>query len=182
MKNLSKSIVVRSKPTIYPPHKIFTQTPLFYCSFAEKLWQVSPNETLHCFLLRLCIVSTGSSEVVFHVWCKGLGYKGLLQNWSFHHPANLLFRGSSLGLAMPWRRLLRLSFYNKTHQDEEENILAKTAFYKLQFLKPIIPFSFWVMDGTFVWLLGPHLLDPVSFRDSGFRNSTSSVNSHQQLL
>lgn len=44
----------------------------------------------------------------------------------------------------------------------KENNLAKTGFYKLQHLKPIIQLYFLVIDRIFVWVSLPHLLDPVN--------------------
>ncbi len=52
----------------------------------------------------------------------------------------------------------------------KENNLAKTCFYKLQHLKPIIELYFLVIDRIFVWVFLPHLLDPVN------SNSATCVN------
>lgn len=52
------------------------------------------------------------------------------------------------------------SFTIKDIMTRKENKLAKTGFYKLLHLKPIIQFHFLVIDWIFVLLFLPQLLDP----------------------
>lgn len=113
----------------------------------------------HCFHFRPCVVSSGSWMVVIQVF-------KLVTGLEFPSSSQFICQGET---APPHQGLLcrDWSYYIpcftiKDIMTRKENHLAKTGFYKLQHLKPIIQLYFLVIDRIFVWVFLPHLLDPVN--------------------
>lgn len=113
--------------------------------------------------------------VVIHVFCKGLCYESLLQDWNFHHPVNLFVRGRK---KKSWGRPIKpplpsttvsqqalpcrdwnyyISCYTIKDMTRKGKKLATTDFCKLQLLKPIILFNILVIERIFVWVFLYHI-------------------------
>lgn len=130
----------------------------------------------HCFHFRPCVVSSGSWMVVIQVF-------KLVTGLEFPSSSQFICQGET---APPHQGLLcrDWSYYIpcftiKDIMTRKENHLAKTGFYKLQHLKPIIQLYVLVIDRIFVWVFLPHLLDPVN---SHYAASVSLFCLHQLLL
>lgn len=119
--------------------------------FHKKMWW----SVWDCyFLLRSCIVSTSCWIVLVHVWCNFSSMRVSYRDKISIIQSIYLWGGNKQrkipppllpGFAMPWLKLLHLSFCNKKTSWLGRKQFG-TVFYKLQHLKSIIQLYFLVID------------------------------------